>query len=341
MPDDALNLAQILWDEQCALKGEALPSAAVPIDYRSIPQITRRPRSFTELGEDDLPEIYRALLASKRHALCLSGGGIRSAAFALGAIECLASYAAPAPDRSPGGDYAAQPPDDAARVPLLQQFDYLSTVSGGGYLGSWLSAWLLRIRQAEPAGTGKADRVIAALAAPPSAGEAIEPVSNLRSDTHYLAPKFSALSPDLWSGIAAVVRNLLLNWLVVLPPLVLLVLFTEFTRCCTPFTTTTGSVPALPRRCGWPRRRCSCSRWRLRPPIVPPDASSIALKHSFSVANSARFCWVRFAWPWCCRATPALPRPMLLLPGLSPGSIFCYLADCLLGRCTSNTSPAR
>jgi hypothetical protein len=230
MPDDTLNLAQILWDERCALNGEALPSAAVPTDYRSIPQITRRPRAFTELGEDDLPEIYRALLANKRHALCLSGGGIRSAAFALGAIECLASYAAAAPDRSPGGDYAAQPPDDAAQVPLLQQFDYLSTVSGGGYLGSWLSAWLLRIRQAEPAGTGKADRVIAALAAPPNAGDAIEPVSNLRRDTHYLEPKFSALSPDLWSGIAAVVRNVLLNWLVVLPPLVFLVLFTKFTR---------------------------------------------------------------------------------------------------------------
>jgi hypothetical protein len=209
---------------------EALPSAVAPTDYRSIPQITRRPRAFTELGEDDLPEIYRALLASKRHALCLSGGGIRSAAFALGAIECLASYAAPEPDRSPGGVYPEPRPDDAAPVPLLQQFDYLSTVSGGGYLGSWLSAWLLRIRQAEPAGTGKADRVIAALAAPPNAGDAIEPVSNLRRDTHYLAPKFSALSPDLWSGIAAVVRNLLLNWLVVLPPLVLLVLFTKFTR---------------------------------------------------------------------------------------------------------------
>jgi len=25
---------------------------------------------------------------------------------------------------------------------LLSKFDYLSTVSGGGYIGSWLMAWI-------------------------------------------------------------------------------------------------------------------------------------------------------------------------------------------------------
>jgi predicted acylesterase/phospholipase RssA len=49
-------------------------------------------------------------------ALCLSGGGIRSATFALGAIQGLAERG------------------------LLSRFDYLSTVSGGGYIGSWLTA---------------------------------------------------------------------------------------------------------------------------------------------------------------------------------------------------------
>ena len=33
--------------------------------------------------------------------------------------------------------------DDPAKS-LLSQFDYLSTVSGGGYVGSWLSAWIAR-----------------------------------------------------------------------------------------------------------------------------------------------------------------------------------------------------
>jgi len=53
-----------------------------------------------------------------RVALCLSGGGIRSATYALGILQGL------------------------ARKGLLKEFHYLSTVSGGGYVGSWLSAWI-------------------------------------------------------------------------------------------------------------------------------------------------------------------------------------------------------
>src|SRR5262245_8563683 len=50
-------------------------------------------------------------------ALALSGGGIRSAAFALGVMQKLAADS------------------------YLCLFDYLSTVSGGGYIGSSLT-WL-------------------------------------------------------------------------------------------------------------------------------------------------------------------------------------------------------
>ena len=53
-------------------------------------------------------------------ALCISGGGIRSATFALGALQGLANRG------------------------VLEQFDYVSTVSGGGYIGSWLTAWCKR-----------------------------------------------------------------------------------------------------------------------------------------------------------------------------------------------------
>src|ERR1700754_4088006 len=51
-------------------------------------------------------------------ALCLSGGGIRSAAFALGVLQAL------------------------SRKGLLTRFNYLSTVSGGGYIGGWLQRWI-------------------------------------------------------------------------------------------------------------------------------------------------------------------------------------------------------
>ena len=50
--------------------------------------------------------------------LALSGGGIRSATFCLGVVQVLAKYG------------------------ILRDVDYLSTVSGGGYLGSFLSSRL-------------------------------------------------------------------------------------------------------------------------------------------------------------------------------------------------------
>src|SRR4051794_19929003 len=53
-------------------------------------------------------------------ALCLSGGGIRSATFCLGVLQGLAAAG------------------------KLTGFDYLSTVSGGGFIGGWLSAWIHR-----------------------------------------------------------------------------------------------------------------------------------------------------------------------------------------------------
>src|SRR5512147_2107480 len=72
--------------------------------------------------EDGLRDLYSQLhLSGKRlSALCISGGGIRSATFALGALQGL------------------------AEAGMLHQFDYLSTVSGGGYIGSWLTAWIKR-----------------------------------------------------------------------------------------------------------------------------------------------------------------------------------------------------
>lgn len=61
--------------------------------------------------------------------LALSGGGIRSATFNLGVIQALAKQR----EREEGDE-----------VGMLPWFDYLSTVSGGGYIGSWLTAFLHR-----------------------------------------------------------------------------------------------------------------------------------------------------------------------------------------------------
>lgn len=65
--------------------------------------------------------------------LALSGGGIRSATFSLGILQALARARSPARSR-----------------PWLAEFDYLSTVSGGGYIGTFFVSLFLP-KRLEPA----------------------------------------------------------------------------------------------------------------------------------------------------------------------------------------------
>lgn len=127
-----------------------------------------------------------------RAGLCFSGGGIRSATFGLGVLQSL------------------------ARLGLLNKFDYLSTVSGGGYIGSWLTAWIHR----HPRGL---DGVIDDLRVPPKtdASDRPHPVQWLRNYSNYLSPHMGLFSADSWTLVGIYLRNLLLNWMVLLPLLML------------------------------------------------------------------------------------------------------------------------
>jgi hypothetical protein len=115
-------------------------------------------------------------------ALCLSGGGIRSAAFSLGILQAF------------------------ARFGLLDQFHYLSTVSGGGYTGSLLLAWLQRPAEKKqppkPANFWRPDLPV---------------IQRLRQYQEYLTPRVGLGSPDTWAAIAYWLRCLVLNWCVLLP----------------------------------------------------------------------------------------------------------------------------
>lgn len=117
-------------------------------------------------------------------ALCLSGGGIRSATFALGVLQGL------------------------ARFNLLGQFHYLSTVSGGGYIGSWLSAW--RSIEGDAA-------IFEALNRSQITSEEPPQIRGLRADSNYITPTLGLLSADTWTLVAVYVRNLILNWLLFAP----------------------------------------------------------------------------------------------------------------------------
>jgi hypothetical protein len=150
----------------------------------------------------DVPDgkpLYRALNALNSAALCLSGGGIRSAAFALGVIQALAAH-----PRSRNGESVGSP-----EASLLNKFHYLSTVSGGGYIGSWLSGWINRLGFVEvwPKLVGVRER---AEDEPPE-------IAWLRRYSNYLTPKLGLMSADSWTAIAISLRNLLLNWLIILP----------------------------------------------------------------------------------------------------------------------------
>jgi hypothetical protein len=151
-------------------------------------------------------DLKRRLSELGRSAICLSGGGIRSAAFSLGIVQALASY--PPLARLPNNPNESAA---AAKRSLLAQFHYLSTVSGGGYTGSFLSAWRSRASYTE---------IWQSLVGRPSPNqdEAL-PLRWLRSYTNYLTPKLGLTSGDTWAGLALSIRNLLLNWGIILPML--------------------------------------------------------------------------------------------------------------------------
>jgi hypothetical protein len=131
--------------------------------------------------------------------LAFSGGGIRSATFNLGLLQGL------------------------AKLHLLPFIDYLSTVSGGSYIGSWLALWMWRSQ-----GQGGPLEVQQRLEPdcpqnnppPPGSADVLAPIQHLRTFSNYLTPRSGVLSIDFWVLWAGYLRNFLLNQMVLLPLLV-------------------------------------------------------------------------------------------------------------------------
>ena len=145
--------------------------------------------------------------------LALSGGGIRSATFCLGVLQALAEA---------NFSHSDAKAKDATTT-LLARFDFLSTVSGGGYVGSFFSALFRpRSRVIDPI-TGMPEvftpekaakdayralqndppgRMAGAVAADP----ADPPLRWLRENGRYLAPNGPG---DLLYDVTIAVRNLI------------------------------------------------------------------------------------------------------------------------------------
>ncbi|MEZ2299388.1 patatin-like phospholipase family protein [Variovorax sp. RCC_210] len=118
--------------------------------------------------------------SESRTGLALSGGGIRSATFCLGVLQAL------------------------AKKDQLHHVDYLSTVSGGGYIGAWLSAWIYR------KGLPEVCKALAARDGPKEADE----VTWLRRYSNYLTPSLGMLSADSMTVVATWLRNVALNLII-------------------------------------------------------------------------------------------------------------------------------
>jgi hypothetical protein len=144
------------------------------------------------LGHDDRrPGAGESLIG-----LAFSGGGIRSATFNLGVLQALACSR------------------------LLRAFDYLSTVSGGGYIGGWLMAWMHH----QSIGIQKIEEKLSA--SPDSPSESSDPpeVHFLRDYSNYLTPRKDLLGADFWAFAASYLRNTLLNQIILLLALLSLLL---------------------------------------------------------------------------------------------------------------------
>lgn len=136
--------------------------------------------------------------AAELAGLAFSGGGIRSATVCLGVLQALANAS------------------------LLRRFDYLSTVSGGGYIGAWLAAWTHR----EPDGAAGVEATLK------GQGTCAPQVEFLRTYSNYLTPRKGFFTVDTWAAIATYLRNLMLNLsmfvLLVWAALAFIVFFTRY-----------------------------------------------------------------------------------------------------------------
>jgi hypothetical protein len=138
------------------------------------------------LGRDGTP-VKRPKAGANVVGLALSGGGIRSAAFCLGAMQAL----------------------EANRI--MEKIDYLSTVSGGGYIGTSMTAAMSHGTKGE-----------FPFSSDLQTGE-VAGVQHIRDHSNYLFPTGVL---NIFSNIVVYLRGLFTNVMLLLPWLLFAAAFT-------------------------------------------------------------------------------------------------------------------
>jgi hypothetical protein len=164
-------------------KSPAAQRAPAPADQIEVIWTGAPQRKVLTVRPADEEMVVKRAHEAALAGLAFSGGGIRSATFNLGILQAL------------------------AEKKMLGDFDYLSTVSGGGYIGAWYSKWL-------KLSYGNIDTLQEKLAP----GTKAEPVRRepdeirfLRQYSNYLTPRTGLFSADTWTLLATYFRNTVLN----------------------------------------------------------------------------------------------------------------------------------
>lgn len=132
-------------------------------------------RKAAGYGTDD-----RSKVADATVGFGLSGGGIRSATFSLGLFQAL------------------------AQARLIRKIDFLSTVSGGGYFGTFLGRLFSRDESELTAAGANAGQPTVAQVEEIVANQHSPPIRWLRENGRYLSPNGSG---DTMLGAAIILRN--------------------------------------------------------------------------------------------------------------------------------------
>ncbi len=145
--------------------------------------------------------------------IAFSGGGIRSASVNLGIIQAL------------------------AKAHLLEHVNYMSAISGGGYILGWLTAWIRRsnfhtVQQQLENSTAFPSEARQSRHADPDLYERfIEPypIRRLREYSSFLTPRVGLTSGDTLAMISIYLRNVLLNQTLIICVAALLVALAQMT----------------------------------------------------------------------------------------------------------------
>src|SRR5678815_5780017 len=132
------------------------------------------------------PDPYAQAHEAQLFGVAFSGGGIRSATFNLGILQAL------------------------SELGVLRWVDYLSTVSGGGYIGGWLAAWIKR--QNPVAAPTPVEEVEDRLAPDQRArfeSETLNPIHFLRQYSNYSPPRTGFFGADTWTMISIYLLSLI------------------------------------------------------------------------------------------------------------------------------------